>query len=166
MAHRARHARVRVRLRHPRAGTSRSQEQQASARRLQAAVHLLPQLVLRHCLREADQPCQQDAHDPGDASRSGGHVAARRTPLSDGADHPMESSGIVTGNATWRSYHLFRAEPWEEFLCTGVRPLVDELADAGLTEGFFFIRYWERGPHIRLRLKTAYAEDVHRRVYA
>jgi thiopeptide-type bacteriocin biosynthesis protein len=78
----------------------------------------------------------------------------------------MESSGIVTGNATWRSYHLFRAEPWEEFLCTVVQPLVDQFADGGLTEGFFFIRYWERGPHIRLRLKTAYAEDVHRRVYA
>jgi len=86
----------------------------------------------------------------------------------------MESPGnvtaSVTANAIWRSYHLFRAEPWEEFLGAGVRPLVDELAGDGLSDGliqgFFFIRYWERGPHIRLRLKTAHRKDVDRRVHA
>jgi len=77
----------------------------------------------------------------------------------------MESPGGVTASAIWRSYYLFRAEPWEEFLVGAVRPFVDELLGKDLAEGFFFIRYWERGPHIRLRLKTRSGERVDRRVY-
>ncbi|HEX7680337.1 MAG TPA: thiopeptide-type bacteriocin biosynthesis protein [Thermoanaerobaculia bacterium] len=66
--------------------------------------------------------------------------------------------------ACWSSYHLFRGEPWEVFLTGAVEPFVAAARDEGLIESFFFIRYWERGPHIRLRLRTASAEELDARV--
>ncbi len=51
----------------------------------------------------------------------------------------------------WLAAYLYRAEPWERFLQEAVRPFVAETLEAGLAAGYFFIRYWERGPHIRLR---------------
>jgi len=54
---------------------------------------------------------------------------------------------------TWLAAYLYRAEPWEAFLVESVAPFVRETLDAGLADQFFFIRYWERGPHVRLRFK-------------
>jgi thiopeptide-type bacteriocin biosynthesis protein len=56
-------------------------------------------------------------------------------------------------NGTWLGAHLYYAEPWEKFLVEAVHPFVVEVVSKKLAEQFFFIRYWERGPHIRLRLK-------------
>jgi thiopeptide-type bacteriocin biosynthesis protein len=53
----------------------------------------------------------------------------------------------------WISAHLFYAQPWERFLAEAVKPLVDELRDDHPAMQYFFIRYWEKGPHIRLRIK-------------
>jgi thiopeptide-type bacteriocin biosynthesis protein len=55
----------------------------------------------------------------------------------------------------WESFHLFRAEPWEQFLCEAVSPCLDAILDGRLADSAFFVRYWERGPHIRLRLRTS-----------
>lgn len=68
--------------------------------------------------------------------------------------------------AGWRSYHLFRAEPWDEFLRDVVQPFVSQVMDEGLATQYFFIRYWERGPHIRLRLETAAPAELDARVHA
>ena len=57
-------------------------------------------------------------------------------------------------NANWLSVYLYYADPWENFLTSAVNPLVLELESKGWIEQFFFIRYWEYGPHIRLRLKS------------
>jgi len=54
---------------------------------------------------------------------------------------------------TWLAAHLYYAEPWEEFLINAVKPYVDTVLEKKLAEQFFFVRYWERGPHIRLRFK-------------
>lgn len=54
---------------------------------------------------------------------------------------------------SWLGAFLYYAEPWEQFLVEAVKPFVESILDAGLAEQFFFIRYWERGPHIRLRFK-------------
>ncbi len=51
------------------------------------------------------------------------------------------------------SFYVYYAEPWESLLVGAVRPLVKKLIEQGLITQYFFIRYWERGPHIRLRLK-------------
>lgn len=53
----------------------------------------------------------------------------------------------------WLSAHLYYTEPFEKLLVEGIRPFVEKLNKEGFIEQYFFIRYWERGPHIRLRLK-------------
>jgi thiopeptide-type bacteriocin biosynthesis protein len=53
----------------------------------------------------------------------------------------------------WLSAYLYYAEPWENLLARAVKPLVEQIFEQGLAEQFFFIRYWERGPHLRLRFK-------------
>jgi thiopeptide-type bacteriocin biosynthesis protein len=54
----------------------------------------------------------------------------------------------------WASFHLFRADPLDQFLTTAITPFVAKIATEGLVSGFFFVRYWEGGAHIRLRLRT------------
>ncbi len=52
----------------------------------------------------------------------------------------------------WLSFHFFVAEPHTDFLLTQIYPLVSDLYDEQLILQFFYIRYGENGPHIRLRL--------------
>jgi hypothetical protein len=52
----------------------------------------------------------------------------------------------------WVSYHLFYHQPGDRLLLRLVLPLVRELRRRGRISRFFFIRYGEGGPHIRLRL--------------
>lgn len=54
---------------------------------------------------------------------------------------------------TWLSVHLFYNEPWEDFLQKAIEPYVNTAIQTGIAQQYFFIRYWEKGPHIRLRLK-------------
>ncbi|MCP5105109.1 MAG: hypothetical protein GY950_17100 [bacterium] len=54
---------------------------------------------------------------------------------------------------TWLAAYLYYAEPWENFLIDSVQPFVNRVFDKKLAEQFFFIRYWEQGPHIRIRFK-------------
>lgn len=54
---------------------------------------------------------------------------------------------------TWLAAYLYYAEPWEDFLIKVVQPFVRSVMEKNLAEQFFFIRFWERGPHIRLRFK-------------
>jgi len=54
---------------------------------------------------------------------------------------------------TWLSVHLFYNEPWEDFLQKAIEPYVNTAKQTGIAQQYFFIRYWEKGPHIRLRLK-------------
>ena len=53
----------------------------------------------------------------------------------------------------WLAAYLYYAEPWEDFLVQAVNPFIKLVFDNNLAEQFFFIRYWEGGPHIRLRFK-------------
>lgn len=57
-------------------------------------------------------------------------------------------------SSSWLSAHLYYAEPWEPFLLEAILPLTDQLLEEQLVSHYFFIRYWEKGPHIRLRLKV------------
>lgn len=60
---------------------------------------------------------------------------------------------MMNEEKTWLAAYLFRPEPWEDFLTTAVEPFVEKVFKQKWAEGFFFIRYWEQGPHIRLRFK-------------
>lgn len=64
-------------------------------------------------------------------------------------------NGIITNNieGSWISVYLYYADPIDEFIKKAVASFVYEIFDFHLAERFFFIRYFENGPHIRLRMK-------------
>ncbi len=53
----------------------------------------------------------------------------------------------------WLSAHVFCDPPWEGLLVGGVRPFVERQLRTGSLRSYFFIRYFERGPHVRVRLQ-------------
>lgn len=55
---------------------------------------------------------------------------------------------------SWVSAHLFYHGDHDAVIAGAVKPAVERLRRAGLADGFFFLRYWEGGPHVRLRLPT------------
>lgn len=60
-----------------------------------------------------------------------------------------------TSEACWKSLHIhYNSDPFW-LLTEVISPLVRAQRASGAVSQFFFIRYWENGPHIRLRLKTS-----------
>lgn len=55
----------------------------------------------------------------------------------------------------WVSVHAFYHGDLDELLTRAVAPLVEELTERKAVRAWFFLRYWERGPHVRLRLAPA-----------
>jgi thiopeptide-type bacteriocin biosynthesis protein len=49
--------------------------------------------------------------------------------------------------------HVFYTDDLDPLLVSVVEPLRRELTDWALIEGFFFVRYWDGGPHLRLRCR-------------
>jgi hypothetical protein len=60
---------------------------------------------------------------------------------------------METKQQPWLACYIYRPEPWESLLTEHVGPFARSVLKEGLAEQYFFIRYWERGPHIRLRFK-------------
>lgn len=55
----------------------------------------------------------------------------------------------------WLSVYLFvDRTKFEQVITEFVAPFIDQLERNKLLHGFFFIRYFENGPHIRLRIKS------------
>jgi hypothetical protein len=52
----------------------------------------------------------------------------------------------------WVSVHIFHHANLDGLLVQAARPLIHELIAAELAQEYFFIRYWEGGPHLRLRI--------------
>lgn len=52
----------------------------------------------------------------------------------------------------WLSFHIFHGGDLDRLLLDGVRPALDEWTASGAIDGFFFVRFWNGGPHLRLRL--------------
>ncbi|QBD82992.1 lantibiotic biosynthesis protein [Ktedonosporobacter rubrisoli] len=52
----------------------------------------------------------------------------------------------------WLSIHIFYASNPLPLLTEMLEPLVNSLRAHGLIQRYFFIRYWQEGPHVRLRL--------------
>lgn len=63
---------------------------------------------------------------------------------------------------TWLSWHVYQHDRQDELLVSAIAPLLDELRHRGLLDQAFVLRYWEGGPHVRLRLapETASAAAV------
>ncbi|WP_433518728.1 lantibiotic dehydratase C-terminal domain-containing protein [Nonomuraea sp. CA-143628] len=66
-------------------------------------------------------------------------------------------SGAVPG---WISAHLFHAGSLDNLIAQVIAPLEGELREE--LAGFFFLRYWEGGPHLRLRVKPRGGGDAGR----
>jgi hypothetical protein len=52
----------------------------------------------------------------------------------------------------WVGVHVFHRGDQDLLVTRAVAPLCDELSRTGRVRGWFFLRYWEGGPHVRLRL--------------
>lgn len=55
----------------------------------------------------------------------------------------------------WVSAHAFYHDDLDRLLLDVTAPLVAELAAGGLSTQYFFLRYWDGGPHLRLRVLPA-----------
>lgn len=53
----------------------------------------------------------------------------------------------------WLSTYFYYASTVENFLVKAIKPFIRSLEDEGIIDGFFFIRYFEYAPHIRLRIR-------------
>lgn len=54
--------------------------------------------------------------------------------------------------SAWVSAHAFFQDDLDLLVTQVVAPLADEFAVEGMASEFFFLRYWEGGPHLRLRV--------------
>src|SRR5215475_1105633 len=67
----------------------------------------------------------------------------------------------AAAESDWVSAHVFYQGDLTELLVNGIVPLTRELTHDGMaallcgTPGWFFLRYWEGGPHLRLRVLPA-----------
>jgi hypothetical protein len=70
----------------------------------------------------------------------------------------------MEGRGSWWSVHIFLFDPMasEACLLDDIMPAVRDLIAQGKASGWFFIRYWEGGPHLRLRLANVGPEDRRR----
>ncbi len=59
---------------------------------------------------------------------------------------------MATAERSWISAHLFYHGDLSALLVACIQPLIASLEEAGLIERCFFVRYWQGGPHLRLRL--------------
>ena len=56
-------------------------------------------------------------------------------------------------SSQWLSVHIYYAEPWDALFLKGLHPFLELTYKAGGLDDFFFVRYFERGPHLRLRIR-------------
>ncbi|ADI05349.1 lantibiotic biosynthesis protein [Streptomyces bingchenggensis BCW-1] len=62
----------------------------------------------------------------------------------------------------WVAVHLFHQGDLDTLLLDAVAPALTGLAQAGRIHGHFFLRYWEGGPHLRVRVLSGEpAHPVH-----
>jgi thiopeptide-type bacteriocin biosynthesis protein len=63
------------------------------------------------------------------------------------------------GERRWLAAHVFYASNSNPMLIECVAPLVRQLREESLISGFFFIKYWMEGPHVRVRVLPAPGVD-------
>ena len=56
-------------------------------------------------------------------------------------------------DSNWLAAYIYYEEPWEKLIGEAVKPFAERMIAEKHADQWFFIRYWERGPHIRLRFK-------------
>src|SRR5579883_2197516 len=66
----------------------------------------------------------------------------------------------------WINIHIFYASNANPMLVETIEPLVNDLRERGLIRRYFFIKYFQEGPHVRLRLllQEGVAEEEVKRI--
>jgi hypothetical protein len=54
----------------------------------------------------------------------------------------------------WMAWHIYQHDRQDELLVHAVAPLICDLRYRGKISDAFVLRYWEGGPHVRLRLRS------------
>ncbi|MFI6165568.1 lantibiotic dehydratase C-terminal domain-containing protein [Nocardia sp. NPDC051052] len=67
----------------------------------------------------------------------------------------VNSSSSCLERGPWLSAHIHYHEDLDRLLRRCVGPLVARLGDRVAPCGVYFLRYWQGGPHLRLRLRSA-----------
>lgn len=62
-------------------------------------------------------------------------------------------NGLAPADLRWRSLHAFHHGDLDDLLRVAVLPTVAELVARRLIDCWFFLRYWEGGPHVRVRIR-------------
>lgn len=74
---------------------------------------------------------------------------------------PVQHLKVLSDTRTWSSWHLHvqtgSGQALDQLLREVVAPVVAEVA---ASRPWFFIRYWQRGPHLRLRIADLPAEQA------
>jgi thiopeptide-type bacteriocin biosynthesis protein len=55
--------------------------------------------------------------------------------------------------SSWLATQVYYTEPWEQLLVKALKPYADIAIQMDIAEQYYFMRYWHRGPHIRLWFK-------------
>jgi thiopeptide-type bacteriocin biosynthesis protein len=71
------------------------------------------------------------------------------------ASRPAHASGASQSNTAWISLHLFYQGDLGELARNLVAPLTSGLIADGRVRDFFFLRHWDGGDHLRLRVRPA-----------
>jgi len=58
----------------------------------------------------------------------------------------------TTDAPVWRALHVHRYAHQDGFLVDGLAPVLAPLRTSGVLRRSFFLRYWQGGPHVRVRL--------------
>lgn len=61
--------------------------------------------------------------------------------------------------ADWRSLHVFHPR-LDDLLVRGVRPALAAWRREGAITGWFYLRFWNGGPHLRVRLRASRAAEA------
>jgi thiopeptide-type bacteriocin biosynthesis protein len=64
------------------------------------------------------------------------------------------------GKGKWTSFHLFYHGDLDLLLTAVLAPMLGDLLRDGIVQDWFFLRYWNGGPHIRLRVHTLHRAHV------
>ncbi|MDT0303591.1 lantibiotic dehydratase C-terminal domain-containing protein [Streptomonospora wellingtoniae] len=81
--------------------------------------------------------------------------------LPDAAAEPG-TRGTERRETEWLAAHVFYHAPLEPVITDVISPLVTELTGLGLADEYFFLRYWDSGPHLRFRVLPPDGPSRHR----
>ncbi|WP_281215958.1 thiopeptide-type bacteriocin biosynthesis protein [Bacillus altitudinis] len=69
---------------------------------------------------------------------------------------------MQNNSSAWKAYHVYYHGDLDKLIRESIKPLTVKLLVEKKIEKFFFIRYWEGGPHIRFRIKLVVNNDTNK----